>query len=112
VARERGAAGGRPTLSEGMLVDARIVARVLGLKLLTVDASVALLPASANGRSPAGHEVSRGYRRRELRGARGTLGDAVRRLDEGRQVLDRAQRSRQIVQRGDATVTTPIRSSS
>jgi hypothetical protein len=91
--RER-AAGGRRSLSEGMLVEARIVARLMGLRLLTVDAAVALLPAAAKRRmSSVDHESSDDYRQIAARGPKGTLGDAVRRLDEGTQVLERVRRN-------------------
>lgn len=68
----------RRRLSEGMLVEASIIARVLGAKLLSLEASIVVLPAA-----PRAAPVARG---------RG-LADAVRSLDEGAAILDEARRN-------------------
>lgn len=39
-------------LSEGLAVEASIVARLFRIRLLTIDASLIVLPAQPNGRSP------------------------------------------------------------
>jgi hypothetical protein len=98
-------AGGRPSLSKGMLVEARVIARLLGLKLLTVDATVALLPVTAASKlrvSPAAR-ASRRDLGQAANSGRGGLGEAVRRLDEGTEVLERARRNRLLVQSGNGS---------
>jgi hypothetical protein len=45
----------RRRLSDGVLVDASIHAHLLGLRLLTVDATVVLVPAAVTAPSPAAH---------------------------------------------------------
>ena len=55
-ARPRGpsAAGNRARrTSDGLLVEASIVARLLGIRLLTLDATVALVPAEVTARTPS-----------------------------------------------------------
>jgi hypothetical protein len=65
-------------LSDGMLIEASVLARVLGLKVLTLDAKVMLLPAAPRTSSGA---IGRG------------LADAVRSLDEGAAILDDTRRN-------------------
>jgi hypothetical protein len=95
-AREGGAlrtrvvvAPSRTRLSGGALVEASILARVLGLRLLTLDATVAIVPADVarpseppprptSSRSPA---VGRG------------LADAVQSINEGAKLLADARRN-------------------
>jgi len=71
-------------LSDGVLVEASILARVLGVRLLTLDATVVLAPADVGEPAappPAGS--SRGH---------GGLAEAVRSIDEGARVLARTRR--------------------
>jgi hypothetical protein len=44
--------GGRP-LSEGLIVEASVVARLFRIRLLAVDASLVVSPAHVQGRTPA-----------------------------------------------------------
>jgi hypothetical protein len=76
-------------LSEGTLVEASVVARVLGIRLLTVDAIVVLSPAAparatpvAGPAPPASRPAGRGLAR------------AVRSIEEGAQLLEEARRQR------------------
>ena len=62
--------GGR--LSEGLVLEASIVARLLGLRLLTLDAGVIVTPARLSSRSPRAGVV---------------LSEARRALDEGAAAL-------------------------
>jgi hypothetical protein len=102
-ARPRGpsAAGhraGRP--SDGLLVEASIVARLLGIRLLTLDATVALVPAdvtprtSSRGASPAGTPPRPPSVPPARSGATGRgLADAVRSINEGAELLAEARRN-------------------
>jgi hypothetical protein len=85
----------RRRLAQGALVEASIVARVLGLRLLTLKATIVLAPADMTTPSA----VRAGERRSLSRvpgrrvGGRG-LADAVRNLDEGAKQLQKARDSR------------------
>jgi hypothetical protein len=76
-------------LSEGMVIEASIIARLLRLRILTVDASIVLLPAGAR---PAGGEAATPlpdpWNGRTT--ARGRLSDAIRSIDHAEQGLARA----------------------
>jgi hypothetical protein len=65
------------------LVEARIVARLLGIRLLTIDASVIVAPAQLNGRPATGmfapHAIGR-----ELAAAERLLGDGAASLAASR----------------------------
>jgi hypothetical protein len=87
-------------LADGVLVDARILARVFGLRLLTLDARVMLLPADVTTPSSA-----RADSRRSRTSARSSavesgpsgavgpgLADAVRCINEGAAILAAARR--------------------
>jgi hypothetical protein len=67
-------------LSEGGLVQASVRARLLGLPLLRLDATIALLPAGFSISSRAG-------------AAGNGLADAVRTLNEGAEILGEARRN-------------------
>jgi hypothetical protein len=68
-------------LGQGLVVQAGIVAHLMGIRLLTLDAEVLLLPAQAiSGRDHA-------------TGTAGTLGDATRLLDESEAVLAELRRA-------------------
>jgi hypothetical protein len=87
--------------SDATLIEASVTARLLGMKLLTLDAKVALVPADVTvvtpravrepvARAPAlasGNSRGRGG----AAGHRG-LADAVRDLDEGARLLAEVQR--------------------
>jgi hypothetical protein len=89
------------------VVEASILARLLRVRLLRLDATVLVVPAAAAAPSispraprerasalpPAGTPAS----------GRGRLLDAVRCLDEGAELLARARRNRSLLQSHDAT---------
>jgi hypothetical protein len=86
--------------SEGLLVDASIVARLLGIRLLTLDATIALVPAdltartSSRGASPAGPPPRPASLPPAQAGATGRgLADAVRSINEGAELLAEARRN-------------------
>lgn len=65
-------------------------ARLLGIPLLRLEATVVLVPAGISG--PARVRPSRGSAKRS-RMAGGDLADAVRRIDEGAKVLAEVSRN-------------------
>jgi hypothetical protein len=86
-------------LADGVLVDASILARVLGIRLLTLDARVTVLPADVKRASPAPIDS-----RRPRTSARSSavapqpsgaighgLADAVRAINEGAAILAEAR---------------------
>ena len=84
----------RRRLSDGVLVDASIHARLLGLRLLTVDATIVLVPADVAGTSRADHPAPRraaprssapAPRRSVAAGPR--LAQAVRTINEAAELL-------------------------
>jgi hypothetical protein len=88
----------RRRLSDGVLVDASIQARLLGLRLLTVDASIVLVPAEVSA-SPAAHPAATrppprssvpAPRRTIVAGPR--LAQAVRSINEAAEVLAETRR--------------------
>ena len=99
-------------LSGGALVEASIAARLLGMRILTLDATVALVPADVAAATRAiqdrardgrpGRVSARPSRRvsarpsTDPRGRSGSFGprlaDAVRNLDEGAKLLGEAKR--------------------
>ncbi len=92
------APNGRRRLSQGVLVEASIVARLLGLRLLSLEATAVLTPADvttrlSGQRRTAGRPPGAWPPRRSAVAGRG-LADAVRNLDEGAKLLEKAhQRS-------------------
>jgi hypothetical protein len=93
-------------LSDATLVEASIAARLLGMRLLTLDATIALVPADLTAPMPAladgAPRVNRSARassspssgdshRRCRTGHR--LADATRNLDEGARLLAEVQRN-------------------
>lgn len=68
--------------SDGLVVEARIVARLLGLRLLTLEATVVVVPAEVTARTPTGDGTPP-----ERAGAVRSLSEAVRRIDEGAAIL-------------------------
>jgi hypothetical protein len=90
----------RRRLSDGALVEASIAARLLGLRILTLDATVALVPADVTAATPAVQERAVHTPTRpsgDSRGRAGPVGhglaDAVRNLDEGATVLAEVRRN-------------------
>jgi hypothetical protein len=88
----------RPT--DGLLVEASIVARLLGIRLLTLDATVALVPADVTARPPSPRASPAGTPPRPAgvpptqSGAMGRgLADAVRNINEGAELLAEARRN-------------------
>jgi hypothetical protein len=87
-------------LGDGVLVDASILARVLGIRLLTLEARVTVLPADVKRASPAPTDSRRprtSARRSSAvapqpSGAIGHgLADAVRAINEGAAILAEAR---------------------
>ena len=86
--------------SDGIVVEASILARVLGIRLLTVDATVAIAPADVTAPSPAPRRSrTRTWARpagvapaRSGAVGRG-LAEAVRSIDEGAAILAETRRT-------------------
>jgi hypothetical protein len=86
--------------SEGVRVEASILARLLGIKLLKLDATVLVLPADAREVSGAPNLIvrtdpaRRGWQTAPSAPAEDRrLADAVRNLDEGARLLEEARRN-------------------
>jgi hypothetical protein len=96
VAPERGARRS----SGATLVEASVTARLLGMKILTLDAKVALVPAEVMVAAPRVREPAARSSALSSGNARGRaasvghrgLADAVRTLDEGARLLAEVQR--------------------
>jgi hypothetical protein len=86
----------RRRLSEGVLVEARIRARLLGIRLLTIDATVVLAPAAVTAPSLPAHErasVRFSGMSRNRSGATGhRLAEAVQSINEGMELLAATRR--------------------
>lgn len=95
-------------LSDGFLVEASILARVLGIRLLTLDATVVLVPADVTAPSSEPPDLPESRTARSLdsaparpsglavgqAGAVGSgLADAVRSINEGAALLAEARRN-------------------
>jgi hypothetical protein len=92
-------------LSEGALVEASVVARVLGVRLLRLEATVVLAPADVTAtRSPAPPARTLGRvvaaRPAPSRPTGHRLDDAVRSLEEGAKLLAQARRGARGTSRG------------
>jgi hypothetical protein len=92
----------RRRLSDAALVEASIAARVLGMRILTLHATVALVPADVTAATPAvqdraAHAPTATRSFGDSRGRPGSVGhglaDAVRNLDEGARLLAEVQRN-------------------
>jgi hypothetical protein len=87
----------RRRLSEGVLVEATIRARLLGIRLLTIDASVVLAPADVTAPSVADPpqrasvRSSRISRNRSAATGHG-LAEAVQSINEGMELLAATRR--------------------
>ena len=87
--------------SDGILIKASVLARLLGLRLLTLDATVVLMPAEVTApQSPAHQPAGRASARPPGRlpagpgAASRRLAGAVRNINEGRAVLAATRRNR------------------
>lgn len=85
--------------SDATLVEASVTARLLGLRILTLDATVVLVPADVSAAKPpvqrrAAYAPARssGHSPGRAASARHGLVDAVRNLDEGSRLLAEVQR--------------------
>jgi hypothetical protein len=93
------APGRRRRLSDGVLLEASVLGRVLGVRILTLRATVVLAPASVTAPTPADADPpgrvdarqSRAAPARRRAGGR-ELAEAVRRIDEGAELLAEARR--------------------
>ena len=91
----------RKRLSEGALVEASVRARLLGIPLLRLDATIVLVPAGLRSSSPAPHRAGAPARtpartsgvpaRSDAAGS--GLAEAVRSLDEAAKVLADVRRN-------------------
>ena len=85
-------------LSDGVLLEASVLGRVLGVRILTLRATVVLAPASVTAASaardePSGIDAPRSRPAQARRRAGGReLAEAVRRIDEGAELLAEARR--------------------
>jgi hypothetical protein len=90
----------RRRLSEGVLVEARIRARLLGIRLLTIDATVVLAPADVTAPSVAAHDPpqhasvlrSSGVSRSRSAATGHRLAEAVQSINEGMELLAATRR--------------------
>ena len=81
-------------LSEGVVVEASVIARLLRWKLLTIDASVLLLPTGAPRRA-SGEMVAAPPDAWRLKAAkRERLSDAIEKIDQAEHDLARARERR------------------
>jgi hypothetical protein len=89
--------------SDGLVVEASIVARLFGLRLLDLDATVVVTPAEVRGPPPASRDARPRVRARGLGGppapdmsgaVPGRLAEAVWRIDEGAAILAESRRAR------------------
>ena len=89
---------GRRRLSDGVLLEASILGRVLGVRVLTLRATIVLAPASVSTAAAGGDPPARVDGRRpraapaRRRAGGRELAEAVRRIDEGAEVLAEARR--------------------
>jgi hypothetical protein len=83
----------RRRLSEGILVEASVLARLLGIRLLKLDATVVLMPADVAARSAAPHAppaLEALPPTRVYPAGRG-LAEAIRHINEGEELLAEAR---------------------
>jgi hypothetical protein len=96
----------RRRLSDAALIEASIAARLLGMRILTLNATIALVPADVTTATPAVQDRgprqdrvsyvprrSSGDSRGRSGAAKYNLADAVRNLEEGARLLADAQRN-------------------
>lgn len=88
-------------LSEGMQIEASIVARLLGIKLLKLDARIVIVPPDVvapsttpvAARSHMSAVSPQTDQKRSAAPERRSLADAVRNIDEGAELLAEARRN-------------------
>jgi pyridoxal biosynthesis lyase PdxS len=80
----------RRGLADGALVQASVKARLLGIPLLKVDATVVIAPADVTARKPA---LSGDRPAARARAAGQGLAEAVRRINEGAELLAEVRRN-------------------
>ena len=73
------------------MVEASVLARLLGIRLLTLHAPVVLTPADVKPPPPSARAFSGGSRHLRAGGGGRRLADAVRSIDEGAAILDEAR---------------------
>jgi hypothetical protein len=90
----------RRRLSEGVVVEASILARLLGIRLLRLDATVVVVPAAVTAPPSGPRDRQRlasapraGVPRTRSGAAGHRLADAVRSIDEGAAILAEARRT-------------------
>jgi hypothetical protein len=83
----------RRRLSEGILVEASVLARLLGIRLLKLDATVVLMPADVAARSAAPRDPPAldGLPPTRLYPAGRGLAEAIRHIKEGEELLAEAR---------------------
>ena len=83
----------RRRLSEGILVEASVLARLLGIRLLKLDATVVLMPAdvAAQSAAPRDPPALDGLPPARLYPAGRGLAEAIRHLNEGEELLAQAR---------------------
>jgi hypothetical protein len=83
----------RRRLSEGILVEATVLARLLGIRLLKLDATVVLMPADVAARSAAPRDPPAldGLPPTRLYPAGRGLAEAIRHINEGEALLAQAR---------------------
>lgn len=110
---------GRRRLSEGVVVEARLLGRLLGLRLLKIDADLVIAPAqvrsapadvSTEARSPANGAADAPPASRRLpagtpRDLGRGLAEAARYLEEGRTTLAAARHNGSAASVGDGRAT-------
>jgi hypothetical protein len=98
VRARRPASSGAGTPSDAILIEASVLARLLGLRLLTLDATVTLVPAEVAATPPSERDrpgaitPRRGPPAARVRVA-GGLAHAVRTIGEGEQLLAESRRN-------------------
>lgn len=94
--------------SDGLVVEASILARLLGIRLLKLDATVVIVPADVTAPSsaarvsplPAVAPSPRALPDRQPAGVGGGLAEAIRRIDEGAAILAAVRANRSVRRRG------------
>ena len=83
----------RRRLSEGILVEASVLARLLGIRLLKLDATVVLMPAdvAAQPAAPRDRPALEALPPTRLYPAGRGLAEAIRHLNEGEELLAEAR---------------------
>jgi hypothetical protein len=82
----------RKRLSEGTLVEANVRARLLGIPLLKLEATIVLVPAGLTAAPPARRDAPVRRSRRQDAAGRG-LAEAVRSIDEAARTLADVRRN-------------------